>query len=337
VTTTTATAFTRVRSSAVRVSREAASSGVFVTFLLIVALFSALRPQAYFSIDNALGILQSTAAVGILAAAVTIPLIMHEFDLTVSAVTGLAGVVVAQAITVYDTPWPFAVILTIAICALVGAVSGTIVASFPGASFIITLGLATVIGGIESWRSDGLPIFSGIPEGFTELGRGRLGRIPVVAVMLIAIAVVRWFVLARTQFGRDVHAVGGDRKAAVAAGLRVRRLVIVAFVLSGMLAGLGGLVLTAQAGAYYPAEGSLLLPIFTATFVGAAAVGGFSVPGSIFGAIYITAVTTGLQILAVAPWVSFFVQGILLLFALTLVRLGGGGAASRGALSAGRH
>lgn len=309
--------------------RTLARSGIVVTFVGAVALFSLLRTEAFFNVDNALTIVTNTALIGIVAAGVTVPLIMHEFDLTASALISFAGMLVATAMSSHGVAWPVALAGTVIACALIGGAVGAIVASNPGSSFILTLGAASVIGGLELWRSDGEAIFQDIPLGFMELGQGKVAdTVQVPVLLLLAVGAVLWLLLGRTETGLKIQAVAGNRDAAVAAGIRVRRLIVLAFLISAALAGFAGVMSASQAGAYYPAPGmGVLLSVFTAAFLGAAAAGRFSVVASIFGALYLTVITTGLQMLGVEHWVALFVQGMTLVVAIALARIGGAGTA----------
>ncbi|UMG91194.1 ABC transporter permease [Nocardioides sp. TF02-7] len=318
----------RARTSGLEMVRLIARSGILATFVLAIVAFSIARPDAFMTIDNALTILNNTAVVGIIAVGVTVPLIIHEFDLTASALVSGAGFLVATLMTREGMYWPAALVTTCLVCGAIGGLVGAIVSRNPGVSFIFTLGAASVVGGVELWQGEAEAIFLGIPDGFKQIGQGELfGEVRVPILLLLAVCAAAWWWLARTQTGRDISVIAGNRRAAVAAGIEVRRIVVAAFVVSATAAGFAGVVATADAGAYYPAPGtSVLLSVFTAAFLGAAVSGRFGVVASAFGALYLTVISTGLQMLGVEHWVSLFVEGLVLVVAIALARLGGAAA-----------
>jgi ribose transport system permease protein len=300
-------------------------SGIIITWIAAIALFAILRTDAFLTIDNGLSMLKQASLVAIVAAGVTVPLIMHEFDLSAAAILGLSGAVATVFMADHGMHWLIALALTLLLCGSVGGAQGLLISRFPGSSFIVTLGSASILAGIEFYSTNGNVVFENIPSSFLYLGTGKLaGWLHAQIVVMVLVIALLGLLITQTQFGRNVYAIGGNRKAAVAAGIRVGRFVTIAFVISAVLAGLGGAILTAQASAYFPGGASgYLLPIFTATFLGAAIVGHFSVIASAFGAFYLTVLTTGFAMLGVSEWVTELVQGGLLLFALGLARLGG--------------
>jgi len=299
--------------------------GLIAALLLAIAVFSALRPDSFATWDNLRSILTLAAPLGIAALGFTVVLIVGEFDAAFGAVIGLSGA--ASFVLMTDgLPWPLATLVALGIGLAAGSTAGGIVAFAGASSIIVTLALSTVLIGVEYLFTDQETLYGSVPTGFTNLGQSEplLGINAQVWIALL-VAVLLHLVLSRTEAGRYLHAIGGNRDAALLSGVRVKALGVTAFAVSGLCAAIAGLLIAAQSASSSPAAGQpYLLPAIAAAFLGSAMVprGGFSVPGTIVGVLFLGVIQTGLTMLELSTAIVNVVQGAILIIAVVASRFG---------------
>lgn len=297
--------------------------GTLGALVLIVLVFAALSPDAFATPANLINVTQQMALLSIVAVGATMVMVLGEFDLSVGAVASWAGVG-CFALFALDWSWLAALPLVLGSCFAVGLVSGTLVALFAVPSFIATLAIGTVLGGITFWASGGATMFSGAAPDFRALGRGTAAGLPVLTWWMIGLAVVATLLLDRTELGRRLYAIGGNRRAALLAGVPVRRDTVVAFGLCTALAGVAGVLLAARLGSAHPTGGAgFLLQAYAAVFLGMTAFrdGDANVPGTVLGAAIIAVVANGLTISGVPAHMQDVLTGLIIIAAV-LVRRG---------------
>jgi ribose transport system permease protein len=293
------------------------------TLLVAIIVLFTLLPATSVSFPtsaNINAVIASNAVLAICALALLCPLIAGQFDLSVGANVGLASIAVA-ALLGHGLATPLAVLGGVAIATAVGAVNGFLVAHLGVSSFIVTLGMTTVISGGVLAYSDGQSLLEGIPTSMTSLSSEQLFGVPRVATVVLVVAVAVWYLLTYTPFGRSIRAVGSNESAARLVGFNVRRVTFSAFVISGALCGIGGALLVAQAGGANPQAGpGYLLPSFAAAFLGATVsrTNGFNVGGTIIAVLFVTVSVSGLVLAGVQPWVEQVFQGSVLILAVTI-------------------
>lgn len=294
--------------------------GPLVVLAFGVAVFSALRPEIFPTLDNFRGILSEQAILVIAALAVTIPLICNQFDLSIGSTIGFVALLVAGLQHFSHLPWQAALVCGVAAGALVGLVNGWLVAYVGIHSFIATLGTGTVLLGIMLWYSkQGQIIYQDIHPDFVALARTKIGGVQLPAFYMLAIAAALWFVLAETPFGRYLSAIGGNREAAEVAGIRVKRHILWALTLCGALAGVAGVLLVSRAASAQSSGGdSFLLPAFAGAFIGSATLrrGEFHVFGSLVGVYLVATIVTGAFVLGAEAYVSPIISGVALVVAV---------------------
>ncbi|MCX5513489.1 ABC transporter permease [Kaistia algarum] len=298
--------------------------GTLFALALIVAVFSLASPGAFGTVSNLVNITQQMSLLAIVAIGATLVMVLGEFDLSVSAVVSWAGI---AAVSLFSAGWPIALVFPVVLVSalLMGMVSGILVARFALPSFIATLALGTVIGGLTFWVSDGATLFSGIPPAFRDLGRGAILGVPVPTLWLAAVAAIFWLLLDQTEFGRRLYAIGGNREAARLVGLPVRRDMVTAFALCAGLAALAGLLLAARLGSAHPTGGGgYLLQAYAAVFLGMTAFreGEPSLPGTLVGAAIIAVISNGLTILGVPSFLQDVMTGAIIIAAVMIRHFG---------------
>jgi ribose transport system permease protein len=309
----------RISRMSARIGDFLARYGLVVVTLLVLTLFSAIRPSTYFTSLNFQTIAANQAPTLLLALAILVPLIAGEFDLSVAANFGFCQLLVAGLIIKQSLPWEVALVLTLLVGGVIGLSNGLLIVVFRINSFIATLGTATVIGGFTTWYSGGQIIAGNFPSAFLSLGQRQFGSLSIFVVYALALSLLLWLFLTFIASGRHLYATGGGRAAAVLLGLRTSRLIVAAFVICGVIAAFTGVITASQLSSGQPALGaSYLLPAYAGAFLGATTVnpGQFNVWGTVIGVYLLGAGVTGLQQLGIASYVQDFFNGGALLIAV---------------------
>ena len=299
--------------------RGVRAAGIFVALALLwVGL--ALASPYFFTQQNILNILLQSSTVGILAAGVTLVLIAGEIDISVASVQALAATVAASVIILHGQSLVLGIAAGIGAGVLAGLVNGyaTVYARIP--SFIVTLAMLGIAQGASFLVTDGLSVGE-FPGWYTTLGQGKVGAIPVPVIIAAVVYLVLYLLLSQTRFGVDVYAVGGSRNASRLAGLRIERTIMTTFVISGALAGLAGIILSARLDAAHGTFGaSDLLDAIAAVVIGGTSLFGGSgnVIGTAAGVIIISTIRNGLVLLNVEAFWTQIVVGTVVLVAVLL-------------------
>ncbi len=252
-------------------------SGTLLGFLAIVVFFAVQLPDTFLTARNLINITQQLSMLIVVASAMTIVMVMGDFDLSVGSVASLAGVV-AAVMFANDYPVWQGLLAALAMGLLAGLFNGVLVSYVGILPFVATLGTLTVFSGLAFVVSDGKTIYgSDIPAEFAGFARGGwaadwLGqgiKIPNLTMVALLVLVVVWVILEQTTFGRRLYAIGGNKEAAHLAGLRVKRLRLLAFGLTGLGAAGAGLMYAARVASANPTQGSgLMLDAIAAVFLG---------------------------------------------------------------------
>lgn len=295
--------------------------GLLIVFAVVFGAFSAWIPQRFPTSGNVQDILTSQPPGIFIAFAAMLVLLVGEFDLSIGASLGVSQYLVLKLITHYGLSWQIAILVTLAVCTAIGLANAAAVVGLGINSFIATIGIATILEGLTQWISNGnSPIFGGAPHGFTTLAQTKAGVVLPVYYALAA-AVALWVLLEFTVIGRQMRATGANRNAARLSGIRTGRARTIAFVLAALLAGVGGILVTAQVGAADATSGpSFLLPAYAAAFLGATAIrpGFFNVWGTMIAIFLVAVGITGLQLKGVESWVTPVFNGSVLLLAVAV-------------------
>lgn len=296
--------------------------GVILALLAIIVLFSILRPETFPTSSNVRNVLNQTAVLIVLSSGLTIALVLGDFDLSIGNIASLAGVLAGVLMVTKGWSIGLAIVVILASGALIGLANGLLVTKVRINAFIATLGMGSIVTGLSRGANEGALVNS-LPSEFLDLVSGDVGPVPKIVVLAAVVAVVCWYLLEKTVAGRQMYAIGENQEAARLAGVPVNRLRILGFVISGLLASLAGLMLTARSGASAPdAAVGLLLPAYAAAFLGASTLkpGEFHIGGTVIGVLLSSVTVTGLTMVNVAFWISYIVQGGILLLAVGLAR-----------------
>lgn len=297
-----------------------------IGLLGMVLAFAILSPKAFPTFSNFTNVLNQTSLVMILAAGLTLAVIVGELDLSVGFAASLHGILVTGLIVHDKIPIPVAIAIVVAAGALIGLVNGFIVTKMRVNSVIATLGTGTIITGLAFAYSAGVPIVAGVPESFLQLSLGRwLWDIPNNIVVMVLVFGGLWVLVEKTALGQEIQAVGGNASAARLAGINVDRVKILGFVIAGICAAVAGILLASRLGSgTASAADSYLLTAFAAVFLGSATLrdGEFHVFGTFIGALIIAVGFNGLNIFGAPTFSQYMFQGAILIVAVGLSSLG---------------
>lgn len=291
-----------------------------VWMLLIVSLILFIATPLFLTGPNLLNVLLATSVTALLAAGQTFVIIIGEIDLSVGAVLGISGAV--TAITLQTQPLLVGLAVGLGVGALAGLINGLLVTFLRMPSFIATLGSTSVLAGLTLFITQGNPI-SVANKGFLAIGQSRPLDVPMPVWIVLAVVVVFGVILARTRFGRYVYATGDNAEASRLSGIKVYRVKILAFVISGVLASIAGFILTARLGTAQPTAGTgLELAAIAAVIIGGTSLAGGrgALIGTFIGAILLGVIDNGLNLLNVSPFLQGVVKGFVILFAVFLDR-----------------
>lgn len=260
----------------------------------------------------------------LLAVALVVPLVSGHFDFSVGAVAAATSVLAASLMS--SLGWPVALAIAGALLGgmAIGAVNGFLVARFGMNSFVSTLGMATLLGGLIQLRTGGRPIIAGISPGLTRFGSSTWFGIPRIVYVVLLVVVLVWYLLAHTPYGRSLYAIGSNVRAAQLVGLPIRQYTHLAFITSSTLSAVAGVVLTARTGGATADPGmTLLFPALAAVFLGATAVqpGRFNVWGTVIGVVFVSVSVSGLTLAGADAWVNPVFNGVALLVAVAVSSL----------------
>jgi len=283
----------------------------YLALILVVLVFAVLTPERFLTLDNLATVLQNSAVLALVAIGLTFVIIGGSIDLSVGSVMALAGVCTAWAVPSLGMG---AFVVAMAAGALVGAINGGLFVWGRIPSFVVTLGMLSVVRGAVVIFSDGTPVPIGLASDYNALGDP-----PMPLTVMAAFAVLMALLLKFTTFGRYVYAIGGDEEKTRMLGVPVRGVQFAMFVVAGLMAGIGGGIVAAQIGSGSPTTGRgfELLAISAVVIGGTPLTGGVgSIIGTVVGALVMTTLANGLIILGVSTNVQTVLTGVVLIVAV---------------------
>jgi ribose transport system permease protein len=304
-----------------------AALGSLIALMMIFSLTS----SAFFTVNNAMTIALQVTSIGILGIGATCVIITGGIDLSVGSVLALAGVIAALAVKELGMPVPLAMLAGVLVGSLCGVINGLCVTHLNLPPFIATLGMMMVARGV-ALQITGARAVSGLGESFGELGNGALFRIvnidangfpdvvfpgiPYPVILMVVIAVAVSLMLNRTVLGRHIYSIGSNVEAARLSGVKVDRVTLFTYVLSGTLSGLTGCVLMSRLVTAQPNEGVMyeLDAIASAVIGGTSLMGGVgTISGTAIGSFVIGILRNGLNMNGVSAFTQQIIIGFVIL------------------------
>jgi ribose/xylose/arabinose/galactoside ABC-type transport system permease subunit len=292
-----------------------------ISLVLAIVILSAIiqsQNPVFLTFDNLILVLKAASPTFVMAVGMTFVLIAGGIDLSVGSMSALGGVVAAWALTTGGMPIPVAVVLSLAACTAIGLIFGTLISWARIPPLIVTLGGLYAVRGIVLIGTGGVMIFP-LPDDYIHLGQGSLYGIPFLVIYAVVIGLAAHVLLEHSKYGFHVRAVGGNRTAARAAGINVRRVTTSVFVLSAAGAALGGMMISAKTAVGDSASGQgSELAVITSVIVGGASLFGAvgSIAGTALGVFLIAIITNGLLLMRISSYWQFLVLGIVVISAV---------------------
>lgn len=292
--------------------------GALVALVLLVIGISIASPE-FRTVNNFLSLLRQSSINGLIAFGMTFVILTEAIDLSVGSVLALSTALCAGMITA-GVPVGIAMVLALAIGALLGLVSGLLVTKGRLQPFIATLITMTVYRGLTMIFTNGKPI-SNLGDSFVLklIGKGSFFGVPIPVILLVAIFLLFFFLLTKTTFGRRIYATGSNWKSAKLAGVNISRTKIAAYVISGIMAALSGLILLSRLNSAQPTLGTG----YELDAIAAVALGGTSMSGgrgkiygTFIGVLIIAVLNNGLNILGVSSYYQSVIKGLVILIAV---------------------
>ncbi len=295
------------------------SGAVNVLILLVLVLVVSILSDRFYQPGNIANILRQISIVAIVGSAVTLVMVSGGLDLSVGGILALAGVVAALT-AAEGIPIHLAFVLGVVAGATIGLLNGILVVWLRINAVIATLGTLYITRGIANLITDGVPVHQ-VPPGYNALGVGFLGPVPY-PVVVMAIVVVIFTIIGRySTLGRHAIAIGSNQEAARLSGIAVDRSRIILYVLVGVTAGLGGVILSSRLNSGQPTVGvGFEFAVIVAAVLGGTSLAGGvgSVPKTLVGALIIGVLANGLNLLGVGIFWQTVVQGVVLIVAVAV-------------------
>lgn len=298
--------------------RRALETLIMPFFLVFLAMSFTLIEPRFLTASNFSNLLRQAAILGLAAFAQTLVIVSGGIDLSTGANAALVTMITAMVSKAYGIPMGFSAGLLLGTS--LGLINGVLVAYFKIPPFIATVGMFIYARSFAWYIGGGLPIEM-MPPGYEFLGGGFLAGIPMPIIVALALLPIIHFILSKTQFGRYLYAIGGNENASRLSGVRVKRYRMLAYVLSGFLAGVTGLVLTSRVISGQPGIATgLEFQAIAAVAIGGVSLGGGE--GNVFramiGTLIISTINNGLNLANVSSYYQQMALGIIMVVAVAI-------------------
>jgi len=298
--------------------------GLVIVWLAFIALFGAMRPDTFLTWSNFSTIFGSEAVLVIVTLGLIIPLTAGDFDLSIAQVLTLVSMSTAILDARLDVPLLLVIPIVLCLGALIGLINGAITLYFRVHSLIVTLGVGTFLHGVTLWIGNSQTISGVSPFLMEWVIIQRFWGIPIAFYYAMLLAVLIWYMLSYTAFGQHLLFTGRGREVGRLTGVAVGRVRLTAFVLSGVMGAIAGILYTGTTGSANPSSGTfLLLPAFAAAFLGATCIkpGRFNPWGSVIAVYFLVTGINGLSVLGFRTFVQDLFYGGALVLAVMVSQL----------------
>jgi ribose transport system permease protein len=295
-------------------------STLLILALIVVAITFAILNPRFVSVINITNIGLQMSINMIIAVAMTFVIVSGGLDLAVGSIGIMSGCLVGVMLGGTDIPIILVILIGLASGVAAGLINGVVIAKLGVPPFVTTLGMMNIARGVALIVTQGY-IISGFPKAFNQIGIGFFLGIPFPVYVMVVIIIIGHILMAKTEFGLNTYAIGGNARAARLAGLKIDAVTIKIYVLSGLLSAVSGILLTARVISAQPALMSTTnLEVIAAVFVGGTSMGGGrgSIPQTIIGAVFMAILFNGLNLIGVGYEWQVVVIGIILIIAVAL-------------------
>nr|WP_264600375.1 ABC transporter permease [Rhodobium gokarnense] len=287
--------------------------------LVLLCAFLAVATDSFFTVRNLLNVLDQITVLGIMAVGMTFVILIGGIDLAVGSVLALGMMVMGYLSNYMGVPLPLAIVCALFVAAFTGVISGVLITGFGVPAFVATLAMMSMARGVANMITDGQQIV-GFPAWFNLMAIIRHGGFLTVTVgLMMVVFLLGWLFLRFTTGGRSLYAIGGNAEVARLAGINVKLATIGVYVISGLLAGLAGVVLAARLDSVQPSSGfTYELDTIAAVVIGGTSLSGGTggIAGTVVGVLIIGVLRNGLNLLGVSPFTQQVVIGVVIALAV---------------------
>lgn len=291
--------------------------GVVFAYVVLFVFLSIVNPY-FFTVSNIFVVIRQAVWIGIMGIGMTFVIATGGIDLSVGAILGFCGLVVA-VLTMGGMNIYMALIITLLVGTLIGLVNGLLIAKVGIPAFIATLGTMSILRGLVYVYTKGIPVYGlRFPE-FQFLAQGFVSVIPFPIVILAILLMIFWFVLYRTKIGRYVLSIGSNEEGSKLVGININRIKLVVYSLTGFLCAISGILLTSRSEAAVADAGSgYELDVIAAVIIGGTSMSGgkANLLGTILGAILMTTIRNGLNLMGISSLWHQVVLGTIIIIAV---------------------
>jgi ribose transport system permease protein len=296
--------------------------GGLILVILALWVFFSVAAEGFASAFNLFALSRAGAIAIVVALSQMVVMSIGGMNLAVGAIGGLVAIFSGTLMTTLGIPWPLAAVVALGFATLLGAINGILIVTTRISGFIITLATASMYHGaiFITTKSDPIP---NLPEGFVWFGRAQVANVSPLVFVLLLTATACYFLYRNTDLGHQMLATGANARAARLSGVPVDRVVLITHSLSGMLAGLAGLMMASRLASAIPLIGEdWVLPSFAAAAIGGTLLTGgvVSVVGTVLGGILVETVRGGLTLMSAASYWVGILTGLVLLAAILFDR-----------------
>ena len=296
---------------------------VFILFA-VMAVLTVMQPGVFLTIGNFKSILLAISVYGVMVCGTIYPILLGGIDLAVGATAAMSGACAVLTIVNHNYSVQgvvLGILLGLAAGTAAGSVHGIVVSQFKVPPFLITLASQNIVYGIAQLLTGNQVVSCLKPAAFTFIGGGRLFGVPTSVYILAVVAVLSWFLLNKTKFGRSVYAVGGNKESSSLSGIPSGRITVIAYAISGFTAALAGIVLASMnQQAIAKAAQGYENDVLTAIVVGGTSLmgGEGSLQGAMFGALLVGIINNGLRLMGIPSTYHSVVKGVVIIIAVAV-------------------
>lgn len=287
-------------------------------FLVVMIIFFSIMNGNFLTANNLLNVAKQVSIFGIASVGMTYVILLGGIDLSTGSLISFVNIVAAYfMVNAGINPW-LAIIGALAISTLIGFANGWIIAEIKMPPLIVTFASQTIFGGLAYILCNGRPI-SRFDTSFLQIGQGYVGPIPIPILIMIACFAIGAFILTKTYFGRYFYALGGNEEAAELSGINVKKIKYLVYALSGLFAGIAGIVMLSRANTGQPNAGlGYEFDVITCVVLGGVSVNGGSgkISNVIAGVLIIGVLSNGMILMDISSYMQMVIKGIILLLAV---------------------
>lgn len=292
---------------------------IMYVVLVVMCIILAFASDKFLTSNNMITIVKQIAIQSIVAIGMTMIIITGNIDLSVGSIVAFASVIVAMLMNA-GVPIVVAILITIAVSGLLGFVSGGVTAKLKLHSFLVTLALMQAFRGLAQTITGGYPK-AGLPDAFGKIASAYIGPIPLLVIYMIIFYAIFIFIMKNTSFGRAIYAIGGNQESARLSGINIDRVKTLVFVISSMLCGVAGVLLTSKVRSGDPtcANGWEMDTIAGAIIGGTNMMGGEGkLEGTIIGLLFVGVLSNGMVLLGVNAYMQSVIKGLVIFLAVIM-------------------